>query len=550
MSEQFEKHARTLSIFTFVSRITGLVRDAALASVFGITPFTDAFNFAFQIPNLFRRLFGEGAISAAFIPRYTELLRDDPERARKYCGLLLGVLATFLWLVVLVGELVIYVLWSGAPQVEYTVGNMVHVGGVPIASMSVRYARFAYELAAIMLPYMPLICIVAVGGSALQAHGRFGPTAGSPIILNLLMIAAMLGLTPFFLDGSMDPATHLRVVACAVIVAGILQVSWTLFVLRHARPVFAPHDPSARASVRATLRSALPMLLGLGVLQINIVVDGIIASWPSIVGPNILGMPYPLAEGAMTAITNASRLYEFPLGVFGISIAMAIFPALSRQNNDLPAFTNTLRRGLRLSLFIGLPASVGLMLVAREAVGVLFQRGEFGADDTARVAWVLVGFAPAIWAYQAIQIFTRAFYALKETMRPVKIAVAMVALNVCLNIALIFTPLREAGLAWSTAICAIVQAAVLAWVLVQRVPGFMSRDVLASWMRSVIAAGALLLAIVAIAPFVPAGTTWMEMAIALASKIVIGTAAFVLAARAMAMPELGWALGRSASSKS
>ena len=135
-------------------------------------------------------------------------------------------------------------------------------------------------------------------------------------------------------------------------------------------------------------------------------------------------------------------------------------------------------------------------------------------------------------------------------MRPVKIAVAMVALNVCLNIALIFTPLREAGLAWSTAICAIVQAAVLAWVLVQRVPGFMSRDVLASWMRSVIAAGALLLAIVAIAPFVPAGTTWMEMAIALASKIVIGTAAFVLAARAMAMPELGWALGRCASSKS
>ena len=129
----------------------------------------------------------------------------------------------------------------------------------------------------------------------------------------------------------------------------------------------------------------------------------------------------------MTAITNAARLYEFPLGVFGIAIATAIFPALARQNNDAAAFAATLRRGLRVSLFIGLPASAGLLLVSREAVGVLFQRGAFDEADTVRVAWVLAAFAPGIWAYQSVHILSRAFYALKKPMRPVRIAVAMVA---------------------------------------------------------------------------------------------------------------------------
>ncbi len=122
MAEHFEKNARTFSGLTFISRITGLVRDAALASVFGISPYTDAFNFAFQIPNLFRRLFGEGAISAAFVPRYTELVRDDPERARRYAGLLLALLALVLWAIVIVGELVILWAWSNAPEVEVTLG--------------------------------------------------------------------------------------------------------------------------------------------------------------------------------------------------------------------------------------------------------------------------------------------------------------------------------------------------------------------------------------------------------------------------------------------
>lgn len=548
MAGQFERHARTFSILTFISRITGLVRDAALASVFGISPFTDAFNFAFQIPNLFRRLFGEGAISAAFVPRYTVLVRDDPERARRYAGLLMALLAAVLWSIVLVGEVVILSLWWNAPAIEITAGPPTTLAGTAAPVISVHYARLAYELAAIMLPYMPLVCLVAVGGSALQTHGRFGPTAGSPIILNLFMIAAMLGLYPLAMSGVVDPATHLRVLALSVLVAGLLQLAWTLAALRSARLSFTLRDPDAWSEVRSTLLGVGPMMLGLGVLQINIVVDGLIASWPSIVGPTILGFDYPLEAGAMTALTNAARLYEFPLGVFGIAIATAIFPQLSRQNNDPDAFAATLRRGLRLSLFIGLPASAGLMLVSREAVGVLFQRGSFDAADTERVARVLMAFAPAIWAYQSIHILTRAFYALKKPMVAVRIAVSMVVLNLALNLTLIFTPLRESGLALSTSICAVVQSAFLVRALSREVRGVVDGDVARSALRSIAAVAFMVVAVVGVSLLVPSDTRPAGMFVALAAKIAAGAAAFLLAARLLGMPELGWAIGRRSGS--
>lgn len=546
MAEQFERHARTFSILTFASRITGLVRDAALASVFGISPYTDAFNFAFQLPNLFRRLFGEGAISAAFVPRYTELVRDDGERARRYAGLLLGLLAAFLWSVVVVGEVAIYLAWREAPELEVLVAPPSAFGGVLLPQFNVRYARLGYELMAIMLPYMPMVCLVALGSSALQTHGRFGPSAGSPIILNLLMIGAMLGLYPLVVSGSIDSAMHLRALSAAVLVAGVLQVSWTFLALRGQRLVFATGDASAWRSVRETLRGVGPMMLGLGVIQINIVVDGLIASWPSMFGPTILGVDYPLASGALTALTNASRLYEFPLGVFGISIATAIFPVLARQNNDPTAFASTLRRGLRMSLFIGLPASVGLMLVSREAVGVLFQRGAFDAADTVRVAWVLAAFAPGIWAYQSVHILSRAFYALKKPSRPVRIAVAMVGLNLVLNIALIFTPLRESGLAWSTSICAALQALFLARALSGEIPGVLDAEVLGCARRCVVAAATMGAAVYGVGLLLPQGPTLASMATALAGKIAVGAAAYALMARILRMPELGWTIGRRA----
>ena len=196
MAERFEHHARLMTVLTLVSRVTGLVRDAALARVFGVGPLMDAFNLAFLIPNLFRRLFGEGAISAAFVPRYAELERDDPAQARRYSGLLLALLAAVLWGIVIVGELFLLSRWLASPPIEFTRTPPMMFAGVMVESMSVSYVRLGYELTALMLPYMPLVCLTAVAGSALQVHGRFGPTAASPIILNIALIAATLGVLP------------------------------------------------------------------------------------------------------------------------------------------------------------------------------------------------------------------------------------------------------------------------------------------------------------------------------------------------------------------
>lgn len=278
MAEQFEKHARTFGILTLVSRMTGLVRDAALASVFGISSYTDAFNFAFQIPNLFRRLFGEGAISAAFVPRYTRLVRDDPERARRYAGLLMGLLAGFLWLLVVIGEVLIFMLWRDAPEIQYSIGPSTSVGGVLLPTVSLRYARLAYEPggdhasvhAAGVLGRSGRISLA--NPRSLRAHrGQPDPAEHSHDRSDARALSA----------GARGLARHgnsfARAGVCRAF-AGFLQVAWTMGALRSVRPVFAPRDATAWASVRATLLGAGPMMLGLGVLQINIVVDGIIAT--------------------------------------------------------------------------------------------------------------------------------------------------------------------------------------------------------------------------------------------------------------------------------
>lgn len=540
MAERFEHHARLMSALTLVSRVTGLVRDGAIARVFGVGPINDAFAFAFLIPNLFRRLFGEGALSSAFIPRYSELERDDPERARRALGLVLVLLAGLLWSLVLIGEIGILVAWSRAPEIAYSYTPPMRLGGVPVMGVSVSYVRLSYELTALMLPYMPLICLVAMGGAALQVHRRFGPTAGSPIILNVCFIVATLAFAPFALGATLDPTTRIRIVAASVLVSGILQLAWTMWALRIARPTVVLSDPVAWASVRATLVQAVPMMLGLGVLQLNTLVDGLIASWPTIVGPKIFGFAYPLAEGAMSSIGYAQRLYEFPLGVFGISIATAVFPLLARQNNDPPAFATTVRRALRLTVFVGLPASVGLVLVARESVASLFQGGQFGPDDTARVAWVLIGYAPAIWSYQMCHVLSRAFYARKETMTPVLVSLAMVVLNLTLNITLIFTPLREAGLAWSTAICSVLQSVVLTRLLSRRVPGIIDREVLQSWLRTLLLSLAMGGAVFGVGLFLPASEAVGPMFVALLVKVGVAIPVYFGAARVLRAPEFSW----------
>jgi putative peptidoglycan lipid II flippase len=319
-------------------------------------------------------------------------------------------------------------------------------------------------------------------------------------------------------------------------------VIWSAWAL--GRGHFARHPTEARAPAARVARAALPMVVGLGALEINTFLDGLIASYPATIGPTIMGVDYPLEPGAMAAVSFAQRLYQFPLGVFGIAVATAIFPALARVTGDPDGFAATLRRGLRLVLFIGLPASAGLFMVRQPLTEAILRGGRFGADDAERVGRVLMGYAPAIWAYSMTQVLTRGFYALDDARRAVRVAVAMVGLNLLLNCLLIWTDLREAGLAWSTAACASIQGIILLLMLQRRVGRLVDGPVAASWTRT-----ALLTAVMCVALHLarswmgPAGS-WGGIVLELSLLVALGAAVVGGGAFLLRCPELRWALGR------
>ncbi|MBX3354624.1 MAG: murein biosynthesis integral membrane protein MurJ [Phycisphaeraceae bacterium] len=530
MAKSFESHARTVSLLTLLSRVTGLARDATLTRVFGAGPLMDAFNFGFQVPNLFRRLFGEGALTASFLPVYTRLERDNPALASAFAGVLLGGITVVLAIITLVGEALLWVLPRDGAD-----------GGIGLS------------LLMIMLPYMPLVCLTALLGAVLQVHQRFGPTAAAPILLNLAIVATALLMSDSArrLVGweALQSATHIQVVAWSVVVAGVGQVLWSLAALRRARVPLSFNTAGIGEPLRTTLRQALPMLLGLGVFQINTAIDSLIASWRTIVGPTVFGVEWPLAEGSLTFLNCAQRLYEFPLGVFGIAVATAIFPAFARQASDPAAFIDTLRRGLRLTLFIALPASAGLIALREPLAATLFQGGRFTASDSAMVSWVLLGYAPAIWAYSTQQVATRAFYAQGDSLTPMRVALGMVGLNLTLNLILIWTPLGVAGLAWSTALTAMVQVAIILKLLARKTGPIMDGEVWRSVLRSLgvaIATGAVALIMASVSGRVVATETWAGSALALAVGTGAGVAALLVSSRGLGSVELRWALrGRS-----
>lgn len=521
MADQLERNTRTVMCLTMLSRFSGLLREGVLSRLFGTDAMLGSFYFAFIIPNLFRRLFGEGALAASFLPEYQKHVRDDPEVASAVAGLTTGGLLLGLSAIVIVAELVLFLIAA--------------LPGTPGPAL---------WLTMIMLPYAPLVCCVALLGAMLQVHGRFGPTAAAPIILNVCLAgAAAVGW--WLLDPITD-GERLRVTAVmagAVLLAGVLQAGWSWLALRKLTTLRL--DRSGLEGVRTVLRKMGPMLLGLGVLQINTLFDGLIASWPNLSSSDmIFGVAYPLDVHAMSVLTFAQRLYQFPLGVFGIAVATAIYPLLAARATDSDGFIDMVRRGLRLVLFIGLPASAGLFLVRTPLTAVLLQGGNFGTDDTARVAFVLAGYATSIWAYCIVQVLTRAFYAKGDLSTPVRLALSMVTLNLALNLVLIFTPLKEAGLAWSTAFCGAVQALVL-WSLLHRSHGgLLQRNVLGSALRSVLAtavmAGAVIVVLIVLGP----ATTWSASLANLLCAVGAGGVVYMGCAAAAGMPELGWALGR------
>ena len=538
------------------------MRDAALAAAFGLSGVADAFFIGFLVPNLFRRLFGEGALSAAFIPQYTKLTETDPAAAKRFARQVVVALV-----VLLAG---ITVLSEGVIWLALTQGWAGEADGLNPSVSTYDRGRLALRLTMWMLPYMPMVCLVALLGGLLQVHRRFGPAAAAPVVLNLLMIAAAVTAV-----GAKPQAAFY--VAASVLVAGVLQVAWLLVSTQLAAGLFsraqAPHtdaglrgrdDPVGRA-FRGMLRMMGPMILGLAVFQINALLDSLLALWLSpepgtpadatvtLLGVELPGVAYPMQTGDVAALAWAQRLYQFPLGVFGIAIATAIFPALAAaagatsgetsggDAKPQAAFTGILRRGLRLTMWVGLPAAVGLILVREPLSRVVYERFEFTAEDAARVATILAGYALAIPAYSMTHVLTRGFYAREDATTPLKISLAMVTANLVLNLLLVW-PLGPAGLAYASAVTACGQVALLlrasGRVTDQRL---LDAAVLRSWAQvgglSLLMAAVLVPVLWVAAPY---AVGWWHAAALLLGMVTLGGIIVLGGAVLLRAPELHW----------
>ncbi len=524
----FVRDARTVMGFTLLSRITGLGRDTALAALLGLGALADAFHMGFLLPHLFRRLFGEGALSAAFIPQYTQLVESDRPQARRLAWAMVSLLLVALSLVVLLGEVVLAAMlhWGQFTDTSYT----------------------AIKLIMLMLPYMPLVCAVALVGGMLQVHGKFGPTAAAPILLNLAMItAASLSIW------KIGPQQGVYLVGLFILGAGLLQLLWQVVAVWSSEPPTLDFSGS-RKHLTSIFKIMLPMLAGLAVFQINSAMDTFLSYLLSsrdgssvmaiIAGKQLF---YPIQSGAVAALAWSQRLYQFPLGVFGIAVATAIFPALSRYAiTDRNSFEQTLRNGLRLTVFIGLPASVGLILVRLPLTRLIFQYGRFDLEDAARVSTILGGYAIAIWAYSATHVLTRGFYAIKDARTPLRITVVNVLLNLSLNCILIWY-MGAAGLAWSTALCAIWQMFLLIRAMRRYVKMPLDDAVLWSWFRTLVLSvimGVVLYPLINMVDLLALSRT--ESAGLLCVLVAVGIGVYLAGAWVLKADELKWLLKRSA----
>lgn len=533
---------RVVSGLTLVSRFAGLARDVITARLFGDGVLGSAFRAAYLIPNVFRRLFGEGALSAAFLPEYTLLKREDAERAKALASVVI-------WKLTLATSVIT------ALVVTILVARLLLFAAKPDTALSIK-------LMLLMLPMMPAVCLTAILGGVLQSHGRFAIPAAAPIVLNLFQIAA--GVPFYFSATSKGDENTLAayIVGGAAIIASWATVVWSVWALRgHVKFSLGGGGLSASSLVSASInnvkRRFIPAMLGLGTLQLNTMLDTVVAMWPNWIGPTMFGRPVPLDLASNSIVSYTQTLYQFPLGVFGIAVATAVFPLLSRSSDKPQEFAEHLRRGMRLSLFIALPATLGLILVRHELIFAVFGGGKksFTPEGLERAAAVLMGFAPGVWAYSLDHVLTRAYYAKGDTTTPMRIAMGCVLLNITLNFKLIWS-LREAGLAWATATSAMVQFCLLLAFAPKRlgVSPF-DRGTVAAFVRIAVC-GAIMATCVVLAQrgwdtfeiakrihLTPDG--WKGQVAKLTAMVLVGMGAYAIASLITRAPEAKWMMQKA-----
>ena len=497
---------------------------------FGANALLDAWTIAFKIPNLARRLFGEGAASASFIPVYSEELHKDREQAKQLVNTVVTVLFILLAAIILLGQGLIWTYYKFfGPTTE---------------------TRLVLSLTSIMLPYMLLVCIVAILAGILNVHRHFAAPAAAPIVLNIFIITTVL-LTGWAIK--LQPRQQLFCVAVAVLIAGLTQIAIQLPPLRASGVSIRPNWGIHSEGFRKIIILMGPMILGLTVTQINTLADDLIAWWFS-ASPEkgaafvFLGktITYPLQRGSVSHLYFAQRLYQLPLGVFGISLATAIFPVMSSLSakKDFPGLSRTVSQGLCSCLFIAIPATVGLVAIAKPLISLAFQHGRFSAGDTDMVAWTLLFYALGLSGYFAQQVVTRAFYSMQDSSTPMASALIAVVTNIVLNLTFIWL-LGTGGLAASTAVCSYLQVVILVVALRGRLGSSLLDGLATAFLKTVTATLCMSAAI--------ASTLWLSKNYADIIKLLlvvpVAAAVYLLAAKFLHIKMLYLLTGRGQAMK-
>lgn len=427
----FLKNVVVISGSTALSRIFGLVRDVVIAHLFGASRAYDAYLIAFMIPHLLRRLLAEGALSSAFIPIFTErLTKDGSARAARFANIVFTAALIFFPGLVILGI-------AFAPFY------------VPFFAdgFSAEQLDLTIHLTQITFPFIALVGLAAIVMGVLNSYERFFAPAFAPVLFNIGVILSAFALLSFFVE-------PIYALAVGVLIGGLGQLLFQIPYLRdrwHYRPQLDLRDEG----LHKLLKLMLPSVVGLAIFQINSIVDNKLASH--------------LAEGSISALQYAIRLFQLPLGLFVVSVGSVLLPKLAAHaaEKDTNLFVQTLRESAKFSLFILFPATAGLFALAQPIIQLLFEHGNFTPEDTQLTVYALINYLPGLIGYALAYLLTRAFYALQDTRTPLVIGAVTVALNVILDYALV-GPMGVGGLALATSIAGIANALLLLFCLQQR----------------------------------------------------------------------------------
>jgi putative peptidoglycan lipid II flippase len=514
------RSAGVVSAAVLLSRVTGLVREAAMARLFGAGAVYDAFLTGFRIPNLTRNLFAEGALASAFVPTFAEALATGTalEAAE-----LAQVVATALTLAA--GAVCVLGLVFSPQLVRLLAPGFARVPGK--FELTVLLTR-------IMFPFLLLVALAAEAMAILNARGRFGVPALASTFFNIGSVASglALGLTV----GRRWPQGMIVSMAAGVVIGGALQLGWQMPSLRRAGISFRPRLDFGHPGLRRIARLMLPALIGNAAVQINVMVNANLASGLT----DAAGHPL---NGPVSWLGYAFRFLQFPLGLFGAALASATLPAISRSAalGRVDEFRATLSGSLRMALLLTIPSSVGLAVLGESMIGAVYQGGRFGAYDTHQTAVALACYSAGLAGYAAIKLLAPAFYALDDAWTPMAVSLASIGLNLPLAVGLARgMRMGQAGLALATSLVALAGAAALAAALRRRIEGIEGRRLAVSAAKTTLAAVAMGAAcrISSVAIHAAVHGRRLPHLADLGVSIPLGVGVFYVLARVLRIPEL------------